>query len=288
MGGQRLQRGAPAAAAGLRRRRADGAGLHAVLLDAPDHRGRHRHRLGRRAPRGADFTIDADAAAAQVRELRPDVVFVDQPEQPDRHRAWRWTTIADAATTRRDGRGGRRRGVRGVRPRRARRRRSTLLPGRPRLVVTRTMSKAFGMAGLRLGYLAADPAVVDALQLVRLPYHLCSLTQAAARDRAGAHRRAAGHRRRGQGAARPDRRRAAGHGADQRAQRRQLRAVRALRRRRRGVAGAARPRACWSATSACPAGCGSPPAPPEETDAFLTALGEVAPGSPRRSGRMTA
>jgi histidinol-phosphate aminotransferase len=43
------------------------------------------------------------------------------------------------------------------------------------------MSKAFGMAGLRLGYLAADPAVVDAVQLVRLPYHLSSLTQAAAR-----------------------------------------------------------------------------------------------------------
>jgi histidinol-phosphate aminotransferase len=43
------------------------------------------------------------------------------------------------------------------------------------------MSKAFGMAGLRLGYLAADAAVVDALQLVRLPYHLSSLTQAAAR-----------------------------------------------------------------------------------------------------------
>ena len=57
----------------------------------------------------------------------------------------------------------------------------TLLPGRPRLLVSRTMSKAFGMAGLRLGYLAADPAVVDALQLVRLPYHLSSLTQAAAR-----------------------------------------------------------------------------------------------------------
>jgi histidinol-phosphate aminotransferase len=57
----------------------------------------------------------------------------------------------------------------------------TLLPGHPRLVVTRTMSKAFGMAGLRLGYLAADPAVVDALQLVRLPYHLSALTQAVAR-----------------------------------------------------------------------------------------------------------
>jgi histidinol-phosphate aminotransferase len=57
----------------------------------------------------------------------------------------------------------------------------TLLPGRPRLVVTRTMSKAFAFAGTRVGYLAADPAVVDALRLVRLPYHLSALTQAAAR-----------------------------------------------------------------------------------------------------------
>ena len=56
-----------------------------------------------------------------------------------------------------------------------------LLPGRPRLVVTRTMSKAFAFAGARLGYLAADPAVADALRLVRLPYHLSALTQAAAR-----------------------------------------------------------------------------------------------------------
>jgi histidinol-phosphate aminotransferase len=56
-----------------------------------------------------------------------------------------------------------------------------LLPSSPRLVVTRTMSKAFGFAGGRLGYLAASPAVVDAVQLVRLPYHLSALTQAAAR-----------------------------------------------------------------------------------------------------------
>jgi histidinol-phosphate aminotransferase len=55
-----------------------------------------------------------------------------------------------------------------------------LLPGRERLVVTRTMSKAFALAGARVGYLAADPAVVDALRLVRLPYHLSALTQAAA------------------------------------------------------------------------------------------------------------
>jgi histidinol-phosphate aminotransferase len=56
----------------------------------------------------------------------------------------------------------------------------TLLEGRPRLLVSRTMSKAFAFAGARLGYLAADPAVVDALRLVRLPYHLSALTQAAA------------------------------------------------------------------------------------------------------------
>ena len=56
----------------------------------------------------------------------------------------------------------------------------TLLEGRPRLIVTRTMSKAFAFAGARLGYLAADPAVVDALRLVRLPYHLSAFTQAAA------------------------------------------------------------------------------------------------------------
>lgn len=56
----------------------------------------------------------------------------------------------------------------------------TLLPGRPRLLVSRTMSKAFAFAGARLGYLAADPGAIDALRLVRLPYHLSALTQAAA------------------------------------------------------------------------------------------------------------
>lgn len=56
----------------------------------------------------------------------------------------------------------------------------SLLAGRPRLVVSRTMSKAFAFAGARVGYLAADPAVADALRLVRLPYHLSALTQAAA------------------------------------------------------------------------------------------------------------
>jgi histidinol-phosphate aminotransferase len=57
----------------------------------------------------------------------------------------------------------------------------SLLPRHPRLVVTRTMSKAFALAGARVGYLAADPAVIEALLLVRLPYHLSAVTQAVAR-----------------------------------------------------------------------------------------------------------
>jgi histidinol-phosphate aminotransferase len=55
-----------------------------------------------------------------------------------------------------------------------------LLYGRPRLLISRTMSKAFAFAGARVGYLIADPAVIDALRLVRLPYHLSAFTQAAA------------------------------------------------------------------------------------------------------------
>ncbi|GAB4078207.1 histidinol-phosphate transaminase [Nostocoides australiense] len=57
----------------------------------------------------------------------------------------------------------------------------TLLAGRERLVVTRTMSKAFALAGGRLGYLAADPGLVDLLRLVRMPYHLSTQSQAVAR-----------------------------------------------------------------------------------------------------------
>ncbi|QYJ04758.1 histidinol-phosphate transaminase [Nocardioides panacisoli] len=55
-----------------------------------------------------------------------------------------------------------------------------LLPRHRNLVVTRTMSKAFAAAGLRLGYLAADPAICDAIRVVRLPYHLSATTQAVA------------------------------------------------------------------------------------------------------------
>ncbi|MGA1661074.1 MAG: histidinol-phosphate transaminase [Candidatus Nanopelagicales bacterium] len=57
----------------------------------------------------------------------------------------------------------------------------TLLEAHPNLIVTRTMSKAFALAGARVGYAIAAPEVIDALRLVRLPYHLSSVTQAVAR-----------------------------------------------------------------------------------------------------------
>jgi histidinol-phosphate aminotransferase len=128
--------------------------------------------------RRSDFTIEAEVAAAQVREVRPDVVFVTSPNNPTGtavaletiagiYDAFEGMVVVDEAY------------AEFARP--GTPSALTLLPGRPRLVVSRTMSKAFGMAGLRLGYLAADPAVVQALLLVRLPYHLSSLTQAAAR-----------------------------------------------------------------------------------------------------------
>jgi histidinol-phosphate aminotransferase len=56
----------------------------------------------------------------------------------------------------------------------------TLLGDFPHVVVVRTMSKAFAFAGARTGYLVAKPAVVNAALVTRLPYHLSSLTQAAA------------------------------------------------------------------------------------------------------------
>jgi histidinol-phosphate aminotransferase len=56
-----------------------------------------------------------------------------------------------------------------------------LLERYPNLAVARTMSKAFALAGARVGYLAASPEFVDALRVVRLPYHLSAVTQAVAR-----------------------------------------------------------------------------------------------------------
>ncbi|TQK19242.1 histidinol phosphate aminotransferase [Microbacterium sp. SLBN-154] len=127
--------------------------------------------------RAHDFTVSADSAAAQVAAAEPDVVFLCAPNNPTGtplpldvvdavYRATRGIVIVDEAYVE-------------FAPHDAPSA-VTLLPDRPRLVVSRTMSKAFAFAGARVGYLAADPAVIDALRLVRLPYHLSALTQAAA------------------------------------------------------------------------------------------------------------
>jgi histidinol-phosphate aminotransferase len=132
--------------------------------------------------RWLDGTRDANyglsTAAEQVKFHQPDVVFVTSPNNPtgtsaplslieDVYDATEGLVVVDEAYAE---------FARACTPSAL-----TLLPGRPRLVVSRTMSKAFAAAGTRLGYLAADPAVVDALLLVRLPYHLSTVTQAVAR-----------------------------------------------------------------------------------------------------------
>ncbi|WP_326808769.1 MULTISPECIES: histidinol-phosphate transaminase [unclassified Streptomyces] len=136
-------------------------------------------------PRNEDFTIDVEAARRAIAEHRPDVVFICSPNNPTGTAVSEETVLAlyEAAQAARSGR--HEHGALVVvdeaygefshHP--------SLLPlieGRPALVLSRTMSKAFGAAGLRLGYLAAAPAVVDAVQLVRLPYHLSAVTQATA------------------------------------------------------------------------------------------------------------
>ncbi|MEV4918003.1 histidinol-phosphate transaminase [Streptomyces tirandamycinicus] len=134
-------------------------------------------------PRRDDFTIDEKAAADAIAAHRPDVVFITSPNNPTGTAVAPETVLAlyEAAQRARADTAGALVVVDEAYVEFSHR--PSLLPlieGRPNLVVSRTMSKAFGAAGLRLGYLAAHRAVVDALQLVRLPYHLSAVTQATA------------------------------------------------------------------------------------------------------------
>jgi histidinol-phosphate aminotransferase len=130
------------------------------------------------AAREGDFSIDAERAVAAVREHQPDLVFLTSPNNPTGtalplpvieavSAAAPGMVVVDEAYSEfaRDPDGSA----------------VTLLPRFGQLVIVRTMSKAFALAGGRLGYLAADPEVIRALLVVRLPYHLSALTQAVAR-----------------------------------------------------------------------------------------------------------
>ncbi|MFC6707458.1 histidinol-phosphate transaminase [Flexivirga alba] len=124
------------------------------------------------------FDIDGDLAVEQTKRHDPEVIFLCSPNNPTGtaldidvvRRVYdatdRAIVVVDEAYTE-FARPGTPSAV-------------TLLPGRERLVVSRTMSKAFAFAGARLGYLAAAPEFTDLLRLVRLPYHLSSVTQAVA------------------------------------------------------------------------------------------------------------
>jgi histidinol-phosphate aminotransferase len=128
--------------------------------------------------REEDFTLDLEHARALIDEHRPAVVLLPSPNNPTGtalpHEAISvlCQAVGDGLLVVDEAYGEfRRAGVPSA---------LELLPEHRNLVVTRTMSKAFALAGARLGYLAADPAVCDGIRVVRLPYHLSAVTQAVA------------------------------------------------------------------------------------------------------------
>lgn len=127
--------------------------------------------------RSEDFAIDVPAAVALIEAEQPAVVFLTSPNNPTGTALAAEELNAVLAVAP---------GIVVVDEAYAEFRREgtptalELLADQPRLIVTRTMSKAFALAGGRLGYLAAHAEIVDALRIVRLPYHLSSVTQATA------------------------------------------------------------------------------------------------------------
>lgn len=136
---------------------------------------RNTHTAYLTRPRYADFTLDADLVIDAVRALDPQVVVLTTPNNPTGTPTSlpvvrQVLSATDAIVV-----------VDEAYQEFARRPQDTalsLLGEFGNLIVSRTMSKAFAFAGGRLGYLAASPGVVDALRIVRLPYHLSAQTQA--------------------------------------------------------------------------------------------------------------
>jgi len=124
--------------------------------------------------RREDFTLDYDSALAQIQREKPALTFITTPNNPTGStlsldeieklaKATPGLLVIDEAYAEFSEE------TSAV----------TLIKKYPHVVVIRTMSKAFAFAGVRLGYLVADEAVIEAMYLVRLPYHLSALTQAA-------------------------------------------------------------------------------------------------------------
>ena len=139
---------------------------------------RDTHTTWETGHRAEDFSLDVQHALSVIKEHRPSVVLLPSPNNPTGtalppeaidvlcEAAGDGLVVVDEAYGE-----FRRAGTPSALER---------LPRHRNLVVTRTMSKAFALAGARLGYLAADPAICDAIRVVRLPYHLSAVTQATA------------------------------------------------------------------------------------------------------------
>jgi len=128
--------------------------------------------------RNADFSLNTVDAIAQIQQNKPTLTFITTPNNPtggavtideiqklaDACKAVRGLLVVDEAYAEFS----------------QEKSAVTLIANNPHVIVIRTMSKAFAFAGARVGYLVSDVAVKDAMMIVRLPYHLSALTQAAA------------------------------------------------------------------------------------------------------------
>jgi histidinol-phosphate aminotransferase len=128
--------------------------------------------------RNADFSLNVEMAVTQITESKPVLTFITTPNNPTGGSVSiaEIKLLADAVAK-----------VNGLlivdeayAEFSSEQSAITLIANNPHVVVIRTMSKAFAFAGARVGYLVSDSAVKDAMMLVRLPYHLSALTQAAA------------------------------------------------------------------------------------------------------------
>jgi histidinol-phosphate aminotransferase len=131
--------------------------------------------------REEDFSLDVQHAVEVIAEHRPSVVLLPSPNNPTGTALPPETVTAVCAAAAEVG------GIVVIDEAYGEFRRAgtpsalEVLAETPNLVVSRTMSKAFALAGARLGYLAASTEITDALRVVRLPYHLSAVTQAVAR-----------------------------------------------------------------------------------------------------------
>ncbi|MCI1935103.1 MAG: histidinol-phosphate transaminase [Bifidobacteriaceae bacterium] len=140
-------------------------------------------------PRNDDFSLDLPAALKAIEDIRPAIVLITSPNNPTGtplNPEQAHALLDKCATVGVEGADEsahpvvvvdeayiefRNPGVDSMAP---------LISQYDHLAVSRTLSKAFAYAGARVGYLAASTAIVDSLRIVRMPYHLSALTQAAA------------------------------------------------------------------------------------------------------------